>query len=221
MERKIFRAFVTIILLGTTLSFPVSELQLSTSTWQQLSDTSTSQAFKNSLATSQILPHLRIFFNSSAHAIQVDVGDVTVSNSYPDQTVDDSCHHQVTAHNPSGTARILNGTRLMFGTSKISWKSVSVFADGRLNSQLNVQSDVTVRIGKKIFGHHCTQVARKTLSIDVLSHGQVGFGLNFTASNAHIAKAVNGSGYELVFNFECDSVALVLNWNIDEVTRIP
>lgn len=175
------------------------------------------QSAKDQLATSQILPHLQIFFNSTAHAIEVTTGDVSVSGSYPSQTVDDSCDHKVIAKNPKGTAKMLNDTHLMFGVSEISWKEVTVFADAKVDSKLDIYSDIQVKLGKHIFGHHCTHIASKTVKVDVLSHGTVGLGLNFTASDAHVEKAVEGNGYELVFKFECDSVALVLKWNVEEV----
>eukprot|EP00467_Chlorarachnion_reptans_P003240 CAMPEP_0114509206 /NCGR_PEP_ID=MMETSP0109-20121206/13073_1 /TAXON_ID=29199 /ORGANISM="Chlorarachnion reptans, Strain CCCM449" /LENGTH=285 /DNA_ID=CAMNT_0001688317 /DNA_START=48 /DNA_END=905 /DNA_ORIENTATION=+ len=197
--------------------FPVSELVVSNETFHKLSDASLPQADKDTLATSQVLPHLQFFFNSTAHAIEVTTDDVAVSGSYPSQTVDDSCDHKVIAKNPKGTAKILNDTHLMFGVSKISWKAMTVFADARLDSVLDIYSDIQVKLGKHIFGHHCTHIASKTVGVDVVSHGTVGLGLNFTASNAHVEKAVNGSGYELVFKFECDSVALVLKWNVEEV----
>ncbi len=31
-------------------------------------------------------------------------------------------------------------------------------------------------------------------------------------------QAASGTGFELVFKFECDAVGLVLTWNVEEVT---
>ena len=47
-----------------------------------------------------------------------------------------------------------------------------------------------------------------------MSHGVTGLGVNFTASNARIVKSQNGTGYELVFNFDADAVGLVVSWNV-------
>mmetsp|Transcript_34371 Transcript_34371/g.47961 ORF Transcript_34371/g.47961 Transcript_34371/m.47961 type:complete len:280 (-) Transcript_34371:227-1066(-) len=211
-------ALALLLTLPLALPFPVPEIQLSSSVFEHLNNASTPQDLKDQLATSEVLPHLRVFFNASAHAIEVGTDDVSVSGSIPTQTVDPSCHHTVTAINPRGTAKILNDSRLMFGVSNISWKSVEIFADARLDSVLDVYSDIRVRLGKHVFGHHCTQIARKTVGVDVVSHGTVGLGLNFTASNARIERSTNtSSNYELVFNFECDSVALVLSWDVEEV----
>merc|ERR1711879_546341 len=77
-------------------------------------------------------------------------------------------------------------------------------------------TDVCVRVGRKIFGHHCSQIARKTVGIDVLSDGRTGVGLNLTAYNAHVAK-VNGT-WSLVFNLHATVVGTVLHWNIEKVS---
>lgn len=146
----------------------------------------------------------------------MSVSDVSVSQSIPSQVVDDSCDHKVTAEDPKGTAKLMNDTHLSFGVSNISWKSIGVFADAKVDSKLDIDSDIKVELGKKIVGH-CEHLGRKTVGVDVLSHGIVGLGLNFTASNAHVEKSPNSTGYDLVFNFECDSVALVLSWNVEEV----
>ena len=126
---------------------------------------------------------------------------------------------------------------------------------------LDISGDVKVELGKKVFGH-CEHIAHKTVGLDVVSHGTVGLGLNFTASDAHVEKvwkiirvgmpyfwgvavhvvashvcrlcfggllahfafmlawlqSVNGTGFDLVFDFECNTVGLVLSWNVQEVT---
>lgn len=200
------------------LGFPISELDVSNSTFEQLSNNSLPQSTRDDLATSQLLPHLRIFFNKSAHAIEVTTTDFSITESMGSQTVDSSCSHKITAKNPKGTVSVLNDTKMEFGLSGITWKTVSVFADARLDAKLDISSDIKVELGKHVFGHHCTHLGHKTVGVDVLSHGVLGLGLNFTASNAHIEKVTNGTGYELVFNFECDSVGLVLTWDVEEVT---
>lgn len=52
---------------------------------------------------------------------------------------------------------------------------------------LDINGDVKVELGKKVFGH-CEHIAHKTVGLDVVSHGTVGLGLNFTASDAHVEK---------------------------------
>lgn len=201
------------------LAFPVTDLAVSNDTFNQLSNSSTlSQAQRDQLATAQVLPQLRIFFNSTAHAVEVETTDVSIADSIPDQVIDDSCDHKVTSEGTEATGTILNDTSLMFGVSQISWQGVEVFADARLDAVLDIDGEVKVELGKHVFGHHCTHLGSKTVGLDVVSHGTVGLGLNFTASDAHIEPAASGTGFELVFNFECDAVGLVLTWNVEEVT---
>ena len=61
---------------------------------------------------------------------------------------------------------------------------------------------------------HGVFAGSKTVGISVVSHGVTGLGVNFTASNAKIVKAENGTGYDLQFNFDADAVGLVVSWNV-------
>ena len=84
-----------------------------------------------------------------------------------------------------------------------------------MDSKLDISTDVCVRVGRKIFGHHCSQIARKTVGIDILSDGATGIGLSLAASNARVAM-VNGT-WSLVFDFHASVVGTVLKWNIEKV----
>ena len=129
---------------GRCHGFPVSDLIVSNTTFSKLSDPSISQIEKDQLATSSVLPKLRIFFNNTAHAIEIETSDVTIQDSVPDQTVDSDCHHEVTAKNTKIHGTILHDSSLMFGVSKLTWKTANVFVDARLDSQLSVDGDVKV-----------------------------------------------------------------------------
>ena len=125
--------------------FPVSQLTVSNATFSKLSDPKVTQAEKDQLATASLLPKLRIFFNTTAHAIEIQTSDVVIKNSLPDQTVDSDCHHEVTAKNTKLSGTILHDSSLMFGVSNLTWKTVDVFADARLDSQLSIDGDVKVQ----------------------------------------------------------------------------
>lgn len=71
------------------------------------------------------------------------------------------------------------------------------------------------RVGESIF-HHCEELAKKTVGIDIKSDGDVGIGINITASNAHIA-FVNKT-FSLIFDIHASVVGTVLKWNVDKVT---
>eukprot|EP00750_Incisomonas_marina_P026790 INCI5949.2.p1 GENE.INCI5949.2~~INCI5949.2.p1 ORF type:complete len:285 (-),score=64.46 INCI5949.2:165-1019(-) len=206
------------VLSSTASAFPIANLPVSNDTFSQLSNQSLPQAERDALATAQVLPQLRLFFNQTTHAIEIETSDVAIQQSIPDSTIDDSCDHKVTSEGATAKGNVLNDTELSFGISNISWTGgVQVFADARLDSVLDISGDVKVELGKKVFGH-CEHIAHKTVGLDVVSHGTVGLGLNFTASDAHVEKSVNGTGFDLVFDFECNTVGLVLSWNVQEVT---
>ena len=83
-------------------------------------------------------------------------------------------------------------------------------------ADLNIDSDIKVEIGKKIFGH-CAHLGRKTVDVNVRSTGKNGVGINMTASNATLQKDPSGKGYDLVFSFHADVVGLVLSWDVTDV----
>eukprot|EP00729_Bicosta_minor_P005770 gene5770-1171_t len=187
-------------------TFPISEITLTQQDISLLTNASASQTAKDAAATEAVLPYLRKFFNATTNAIKIDARDANVSWTGPDQVVDGSCDHKVTAEHPKGTGTMLNTSYLQFGINKMNWTSIAVFAD----------ADVKVELGKHVFGHHCSHLGSKTVGIDVHSTGKTGLGLNMTAFNASVQKTSAG-GHELVFNFHADVVVLVLSWNVDDV----
>eukprot|EP00947_MAST-08B_sp_MAST-8B-sp1_P001352 g1352.t1 len=141
-----------------------------------------------------------------------------ISGSLPDQVVDNSCSHTVTAEHPHGTGQLLNSSYLRFGVNNITWKEISVFADARVDATLDIDSGIKVEVGKHIFGHHCTHFGHKTVDVKVDSHGRNGVGINMTASNATLQKDPTRPGVlDLVFDFHADVVGLVLSWDVSDV----
>eukprot|EP00929_Paragymnodinium_shiwhaense_P083968 TRINITY_DN44880_c0_g1_i1.p1 TRINITY_DN44880_c0_g1~~TRINITY_DN44880_c0_g1_i1.p1 ORF type:complete len:288 (+),score=55.60 TRINITY_DN44880_c0_g1_i1:291-1154(+) len=193
-------------------AFPVTELALSADQFSQLNTTTGSH---DSLATSLILPKLEAFFKSAEAAIIIQPGDIVIKAKLPDQTIDDSCDHDIQALNGHCDGEIKSSTYLEAGV-KLSWNSATVFVDAELDAALDVGGDVRVEIGKHVFGHHCTHLGRKTMGIDIASDGKNGVGINMTASNAHI-EHVNGTWY-LAFKFHADVVGRVIQWNVDKIT---
>ncbi|CAE6912212.1 unnamed protein product [Symbiodinium sp. CCMP2592] len=191
--------------------FPITSLELTKDQFAKLNSTGP----RDGLATSLLLPHLSAFFKQAESAIKIESGDIIIEEHFPDTTIDDDCNHKVEALNGHAKGDIKNSSFLTGGL-KVSWKSVSVFIDAELDAILDIGGDVRVRIGKHIFGHHCTQLARKTMGLSVDSDGQNGVGINMTASNAHL-EYLNSTWY-LSFNFHADVVGTVLKWNVDKIT---
>mmetsp|Transcript_101074 Transcript_101074/g.240870 ORF Transcript_101074/g.240870 Transcript_101074/m.240870 type:complete len:282 (-) Transcript_101074:108-953(-) len=197
-------------LLETALAFPVGSLELTKDQFNKLNASGA-----DPLATSILLPHLSDFFKAAENAITIERGDIIIEEHFPDTTIDDDCNHKVEALNGHAKGDIKN-TSFLSGGVKVSWKSVSVFMDAELDALLDIGGDVCVRLGKHIFGHHCSQFARKTVGLTVDSDGKNGIGINMTASNAHLEQA--NSTWYLVFNFHADVVGTVLQWNVDKIT---
>eukprot|EP00746_Dinoflagellata_sp_MGD_P007723 gnl/MRDRNA2_/MRDRNA2_115352_c0_seq1.p1 gnl/MRDRNA2_/MRDRNA2_115352_c0~~gnl/MRDRNA2_/MRDRNA2_115352_c0_seq1.p1 ORF type:complete len:291 (+),score=67.97 gnl/MRDRNA2_/MRDRNA2_115352_c0_seq1:61-933(+) len=210
---KVLVALVAMLCTTPVTSFPVTSLSVPQSTFAKLNSTSTGN---DGLATQVLLPALQGVFKDVKYQIEVESGDVVISAQFPDTQVDGDCHHKIEAEHPKAVGTIEKSSFLRFGVSNVSWHGATVFADAELDSKLDINTDVCVRVGEEIFGHHCSQIARKTVGIDVLSDGQTGIGLNLTAYNAHIAK-VNGT-WSLVFNFHATVVGTVLHWNVEKVT---
>lgn len=154
-------------------------------------------------------------FKDVKYQIEVDAGDIVISARFPDQEVKNVCSLRVTAEHPVATGTIEKSSFLRFGVANISWHSATIFADAQVDSKLDINTDVLVKVGHEVLGV-CAQLDRQTVGIDVLSDGITGVGISLTASNAHIAK-VNGT-WSLVFNFHATVVGTVLHWNVQQVT---
>jgi len=174
-------------LIAGAAAFPITVLELTQEQFAKLNSTSPHEQ----LATSILLPQLSSFFKHSESAITVDPGDVVIQSRLSDTTIDDDCNHQVEALNGHAKGNIKNSSFLTGGI-KLTWQSVTVFMDAELDSVLDIGGDVRVRLGKHIFGHHCTQLARKTMGISIDSDGKTGLGINMMAANAHLEQMFFG-----------------------------
>jgi len=196
----------------SVMAFPVTSLSMDRGLFERLKVPGMQT---DVLATSVVLPHLQRFFTQAENAIAVNEGDVEIQASLADVQVDDDCRHRIKAEAPKAIGSILGNSSLSFGIAWVPWDSISVFADVNVNAKLNVHADVSVRTGEEIFGHHCTEIARKTVGVKVLSGGRTGIGLRLTAKDAHVAKV--DEKWCLMFRFHASVVGRVLSWNVDKV----
>eukprot|EP00928_Gymnodinium_smaydae_P010457 TRINITY_DN13947_c0_g1_i1.p1 TRINITY_DN13947_c0_g1~~TRINITY_DN13947_c0_g1_i1.p1 ORF type:complete len:303 (+),score=62.75 TRINITY_DN13947_c0_g1_i1:25-933(+) len=201
-----------VLLLGRAAAFPLTSVDVDRTTFAQLNSSSPQS---ESIATRLLLPEMQQVFKKAEYAIEVDPDDIVIDARFPDTQVDGSCSHEIKAEHPEAKGTLLKTSHLTFGVANVSWHGASVFADAEADAKLDISTDVCVRVGKKIFGHHCSHIARKTVGIEVLSDGRNGIGITMTASNAHVAK-VNGT-WSLVFNFHASVVGTVLKWHVDSV----
>lgn len=210
MRIAVFLLLVT----GAMAAFPVTTVKFTQAQLDTMLSNATKPDAKDALATSNVLPYLRAVFGPTSTALQVTPDDVSIDGPIPDATIDDSCSHKVTSHGGTAGGAILDTSYLRFGVKNISWTGVSVFAEAELDAQLTLKTDVTVKVGAKVF-KHCDKIAQKTVGIDVLSKGQNGVGITFTAYNASVVP-IKG-GFELVFNFHASVVGLIIDWDIDHI----
>lgn len=199
--------------LWRSFAFPVGSLTVDQQTLHQLNSSAPSS--REATATGLVVKALQDIFKQSGNAIEVKAGDIVIQAAFPDTQVDDDCHHKIEAEHPKAVGTIEKSSFLRFGVANVSWRGASVFVDAELDAKLDINTDVCVRVGEKIF-HHCTQIARKTVGIDVVSEGKTGVGVDMTASNARLAR-VNGT-WSLVFDFHAAVVGKVLMWHVEQVT---
>lgn len=193
------------------IAFPVNQLELTSDQFNELNATGSHDA----LATSLLLPHLETFFKGPDARIEVEPGDITANQHFPDVTLDPTCAHVIQVLNGQATETVENSSYLAGGV-KLGWKSSSVFVDAELDGVLDVGGAVRVSTGVHFFGHGCTRLARKTAGLDIKSHGKNGVAINMTASNASLERD-NGTWY-LTFHFHADVVGRVIQWNVTEIT---
>lgn len=204
------------LVLPLSNSFPIDNLAITSSQAAQLNQSSPSSASaREVLATSLILPKLQDFFKMATARIEVRPGDIVIQQRFPDTTIDDSCSHTVQALNGHAKGDIKNSSYLDGGI-QVSWKGVSVFVDAEFDAALDIGGDVRVRVGKHIFGHHCSHLGRKTMGLDIVSDGKNAVGINMTASGAHLEHS-NGTWF-LAFSFHADVVGRVMQWNVEKIT---
>jgi len=126
----------------------------------------------------------------------------------------------VTAESPSASGKILHGSSLMFGVSKIKWQDVEVFADALVDAASEVNTDAKIEVGQPwsaLGKHHCSKLGQKTFGLKVKSKGKVSLGMNASCSNARIEKASGGkAGFDLVFTFKVEHVGMVMpDWQTE------
>jgi hypothetical protein len=213
--------FYTGLLLTVAQSFPVTQVTLTNATFTALSQ-GPSNPTKDALASNVVLPGLRHYFQTN-NILQVTPSDLgTLHATLPNEVVDSSCSHTVTAESPKITGSVKNSSYLKWGLTNISWHGATVFAETEVDSTMEVASDIQVKIGKSYkipFSHHkhCLHLGQKTVGVDLNTNGKTGLGVNLTASNASIQKDPSGKGYDLVFNFHADVVGIVLSWDVTNV----
>ena len=76
----------------------------------------------------------------------------------------------------------------MVGVSHSGWDSVTVFVDASVNLGLEIDADVNVEVGKKVFGK-CQHIGSKTVGLKVPASGLNALGVNMTAFNASVVCA--------------------------------
>lgn len=212
MHCPLCRLFLFVSLVALVVGFPVEPLYLGKLLDEIKSGPPNLQ--KDSKVTQEILKHLRTFFSSKGNGIVVNPADlIGLHERLSDMQLDDHCTHKITAEKPLVTGNILHSSTLKFGISHFSWQDTDVFIDATLDATSELDTDLKIEVGEpwSAFGqHHCTRLFQKTFGIKAHSSGVVGFGMNATCSNARIEQAYDGKGFDLVFNFKVDTVAVIL-----------
>jgi len=211
-ERSELSLTVMMLLRIATVSgaaaFPISELRVTPAQLQELT------AGSEDFAVDLMLPSLMQFFEVAENRIAVEPGDIVVQQDIPNTVVDTHCEHHIEAKGSHARGTIMETSYLKGGVN-LSWQSAKVFMDAELDASLDINGDVQVKTGVKLF-HHCDKIASDTMHLDLTSTGKNGVGMSMTASNAHV-QVVDGDMY-LVFNFHADVWGTVVSWNVDEIS---
>ena len=97
------------ILLSAAEAFPVAEITMTQATLTAL-QTGPPNPTKDALATLQVIPGLQKYFEAS-NVLEVSPEDVgTLHATLPNEVVDGSCSHKVTAESPEVTGSLLNSS---------------------------------------------------------------------------------------------------------------
>ena len=157
------------ILLSAAEAFPVAEITMTQATLTAL-QTGPPNPTKDALATLQVIPGLQKYFEAS-NVLEVSPEDVgTLHATLPNEVVDGSCSHKVTAESPEVTGSLLNSSYFKWGLTNISWHGATVFAETEVDSTMQVDSNIQVKLGKSLF-HHCLKIAQKTVGVDIKTNG--------------------------------------------------
>eukprot|EP00405_Crypthecodinium_cohnii_P022749 CAMPEP_0206464752 /NCGR_PEP_ID=MMETSP0324_2-20121206/27406_1 /ASSEMBLY_ACC=CAM_ASM_000836 /TAXON_ID=2866 /ORGANISM="Crypthecodinium cohnii, Strain Seligo" /LENGTH=315 /DNA_ID=CAMNT_0053937449 /DNA_START=86 /DNA_END=1033 /DNA_ORIENTATION=- len=209
------KMFVAAGLLATSRAFPIESLTVGPDDLETLNSSSTSAADKEALATNLLLPAMQDLFRQADFSITIDVGDIDFDATFPDQQVDYDCLHRIWVQHPEASGSMEHSSTLSFGFANVSWEGLTVFADAEVDAKLEINTGALVKSGLDVFGA-CTPGLWKQFSLDILSDGHTGVGIDLTASNAHIALV--DSAWSLVFNFHADVMGKMIHWNVDQVT---
>jgi hypothetical protein len=180
-----------------------------------LKNASVAQASKDHLSTSILLPLLRAKYDASYKGLPVGPNDLNFAAPIPDETIDGSCSHHITAHGGHFQGVVYDTSYLHWGADNISWTGINVWLEAKLNAGIEIGTSITVSTGAKLLGH-CRKIAQKTTGVAVSSKGKNGVGIDFAASNAHVELA-GPTGLELVFNFHAEVYGTVIEWDVENV----
>ena len=108
------------LLLSSAGAFPVTEITMTQATFTALQGPP--NPTKDALASLQVIPGLQKFFEAS-NVLEVTPDDVgTMHATLPNEVVDGSCSHKVTAESPKVTGSLLNSSYFKWGLTNISWQ---------------------------------------------------------------------------------------------------
>lgn len=91
---------------------------------------------------------------------------------------------------------------------------LKIVASAEVNATLNIKTNVNIKVGQSIF-HNCLQIAEKTVGIDVVSTGDVVFGIEIESNDAKIEK-LDGKWY-LVFKINYNVYGSLKTWRFDDI----
>ena len=148
--------------------------------------------------------------------LTVDAGDIAISTSIPDQSYEEGdCKYKFHFHNLKADGKIKHSSNMAATINLFKEKAPVMLLESKIDAGLSLSGSLRGSRHKKVF-KKCIQLARKTIGLDVNSHGEVAIGVMLKAQNFAISK-LSWRSYEVSFDFGLELEGKVINWDISSV----
>lgn len=152
------------------------------------------------------------FKDDDGTIVTIEKGDIKINAEYQDKLLADSCDARVTVFHPKLEGSLLDSSNISSGL-QISTSGLNVFMEATLDAEVNVDLDLRVELGKKIF-KKCVRI-RETLGMNLTTTGKVLIVVKISGTNLRME--TEKSKLLLKFKLKFDLEGKPFDWNVDNV----
>lgn len=147
----------------------------------------------------------------------IESGDVAISTTIPDQHFEDgSCKYKFYFHDLRANGKIKHSSNMAAVMNLFKETGPSMLLESKIDATLFLSGSLRGSRHQKIF-KKCKQLARKTIGLDVNSHGEVAIGILLRTKNFSINQ-LSWRKYEMSFEFGLELEGKVINWDISSIS---